>query len=80
MAHKTEIINQHLCELVQKSELGNDDIVSIIDNLSAYLNLKKISDYAKTNNITYNAVLKRIESGSITKYLLFNTVFVIDND
>ena len=77
--NKTETINQHLCDLVQKGELTNQNIVSIIDNLASYLNLKTISDYAKAENISYNGVLKRIEKNNIQKYILFNQTFIIDN-
>jgi hypothetical protein len=80
MNPKTETINQRLCTLVQNGELSNTDIISIIDNLASYLNLMSISDYAKLNYISYNGVKKRIESGSIVKYTLFNQKFIIDNE
>lgn len=80
MSELANIIKEHLANRVQNGELSNDDIVSIIDLMGAYLNLKTISDYAKHENIVYNAVKKRIESGKIKEYKLFNVVFIIDNE
>lgn len=76
----TEKIKEHLSVRVQNSELSNDDIVSIIDHLGAYLNLMTVSDYANSCDISYNGALKRIESGKVKEYNLFNVKFVIDND
>lgn len=80
MSELTNVINIHLSERVQKGELINDDIVSIIDNIGSYLNLQTISDYSKSQEISYNAALKRIKSGKIKEYKLFNVTFIIDNE
>lgn len=79
MSNLTNIINQHLCERVQNNELTNKDIVSIIDNIGAYLNLQTFSDYAKREGITYNGVLSRIKDGKVAVHELFGVKFVIDN-
>lgn len=75
-----KIINQHLGERLQNSELNNSDIVGLIDLLGTYLNLCTISDYAKKNKMEYNSVLARIKSGKIQEYVLFGVKFVIDNE
>lgn len=80
MNNKTEIINNHLSKLVQKGELSNEAIVSIIENLGSYLNLKTIADYARVENITYNAVLKRIANKRCELLIVFNQKFIIDNE
>jgi len=80
MSELTNKINQHLSERVQKGELSNEDIISIIDHIGSYLNLKTISDYAKAENISYNGVLKRMGNNQIQKYTLFNQTFIIDNE
>lgn len=79
MNQKTEIINNHLSNLVQKGELENEDIISIVENMGSYLNLKTISDYATSEKISYNAVLKRIATKNIQVLRIFNVRFVIDN-
>lgn len=80
MSNLVNKINDHLSQRVQSCELSNDDIVSIIDTLGYYLNLKTISDYAKSENIVYNAVKKRIDTGKIKEYKLFGVTFIIDNE
>jgi hypothetical protein len=73
-------IRDHLSQRVQKGELSNKDMVSIIDCIGSYLNLKTISDYARDEKISYNGVLTRIENGKVTEYNLFDVKFVIDNE
>ncbi len=79
MQNLTEVIKQHLADRVQKSELDNASIVSIIDLLGSYLNAKTISDYAKDEKLTYNGVLVRIGTGKLKTFELFKTKYVIDN-
>lgn len=62
-------------ESVHNNELDNSEVVQIIELLGGYLNLKTISDYAKTNNLSYNGVKKCRNVVEI-----FNVKFVIDNE
>jgi hypothetical protein len=68
-------ICEHLSGRIENNELTNDDIVQIIEHLGYYLNLQTISDYAKTNQISYNGV-KHFR----TIREIFNVKFVIDNE
>lgn len=76
----TDTINTHLGTRIQKCELNNESIVSIIETLGKFLNAETISDYAKREKITYNGTLQRVGSGKLKTFTLFNTKFVIDNE
>lgn len=72
------IIND-ICEYLNKriisGELSNDDLIKIIELCGSYLNIQTISDYAKSNDISYNGAKKfrnNIE--------LFGVKFIIEND
>ncbi len=82
MAHSElhNIIKDHLGKRLHNCELSNLEMVSLIDLIGSYLNLKTISDYAKANNKTYNGVKDRIKSGKVQEYVLFGTTFIIDNE
>ncbi len=79
MSDLLRTINNHLSSRVQNCELKNEDIVSVINNLGSYLNAQTISDYAKSQKITYNGALMRIGTGKIKTFELFGIKFVIDN-
>jgi hypothetical protein len=68
-------ICDHLAKRVYDGELSNDDLLQIIELCGSLLNLQTISDYAKTNKLSYNGA-KRFR----TNITLFNTKFIIDND
>lgn len=68
-------IKQHLSERIENNELTNDEMIEIIEHVGMYLNLKKIPDYRKENNMSYNGV-KNFRNVKI----IFNTKFVVDND
>jgi hypothetical protein len=74
-----ETINSHLSQRIQKGELQNSELISILDTVGSYLNLMTFSDYAKREKISYNGVLNRVESGKVQVLELFNVKFVIDN-
>lgn len=59
----------------ETGKLENDSLVQLIELCGAYLNLQTISNYAKSNNMSYNGVKNHRE---IIK--LFNQKFVIDNE
>ena len=77
--NKTVENTNKLCEFIsnkfKNGELNNDSLVQIIELCGQYLNLLTISDYAKTNNMSYNGVKN---NRKIIK--LFNVKFVIDNN
>ena len=73
------IIKDHLQKRLHKNELNNAEMVSLIDSIGCYLNLKTVANYATVNKISYNGVLERIKSGKLHEYNLFGVKFVIDN-
>jgi len=76
---KTTKNTDKLCELIynemQKGYLNNASLVQIIELCSSLLNLQTISQYAKTNNLSYNGVKNNREVKKIN-----GVPFVIDND
>ena len=68
-------ICEHLSKRVENGEIDNYGVVNIIELCGSYLNLQIISDYAKSNNISYNGVKKFRNIVEI-----FNVKFVIEND
>lgn len=76
----TDKIIQHLCERVQNNELTNDEIINIIESLSCYLNLETISHFAKRKALSYNGVLKQIETGKLKTIDFFSIKFIVEND
>lgn len=70
-----EKICNHLSERIESGELSNDDCVKIIEHIGGYLNLMTISDYARSNNLSYNGSKHFRATRKI-----FNVRFVIDNE
>ena len=68
-------ILEHLSLRIENGELSNDDLVQIIEHVGLYLNLQTISDYSKSNNISYNGAKKYRKI-----VVLFNQKFIIDNN
>ncbi len=75
MSEIEEKVISRLHNLVQESKLTNKCLVQIIELAGNYLNLQTISDYAKSNKLSYNGVKNYREVVE-----LFNKKFVIDND
>ncbi len=72
-------INQLKDELFERYESGfvtDEELVQIIELAASYLNLKTITNYAKSNKITYNGALKR----KLNKLTIDNQTFIIDNE
>lgn len=59
----------------QKGELDNDSLVQIIELCDSFLNLQTISNYAKTENISYNGA-KRFRKPAIE---INKVKFIINN-
>ena len=72
---KNEKLKVFIFQKFQDGELDNDTLVQLIEQAGNYLNLKTVSDYAKTNNMSYNGVKN---NRKIVE--LFNVKFVIDNE
>ena len=70
-----EEIENKISEMFESGQINNTDLVQIIEHCGAYLNLKTISDYAKTNGISYNGAKKCRQNIKI-----FNTKYIIDNE
>ena len=70
----TEKLLKFISDKFENHEIDNDSLVQIIELCGNYLNLQKIADYAKKNNLSYNGVKK-----CRTIKTIFNTKFVIDN-
>lgn len=75
MIEKQQEIIDLISNNFQNNNIGNSDLVQIIELCGNYLNLQTISDYSKNNNISYNGVKK---CRKIIK--LFNVKLVIDNN
>jgi len=70
-----EKVISRLHNLVQENQISNKCLVQIIELAGNYLNLQTISDYAKSNKLSYNGVKNHRDVVE-----LFNKKFVIDND
>ena len=70
----SEKIRINIYKGVQNNILDNADLVQIIELSGQLLNLQTISDYAKSNNMSYNGVKKHRDIKEI-----FGIKFVIDN-
>jgi hypothetical protein len=75
MSEIEEKVISRLHNLAQENKLTNKCLVQIIELAGNYLNLQTISDYAKSNKLSYNGVKNYREVVE-----LFNKKFVIDND
>jgi hypothetical protein len=67
-------ICEHLSGRIEAGELGNNDIIQIIELCGSYLNIQTISDYARSNGISYNGA-----KNYRTAVQIFGVKFIIDN-
>lgn len=65
---------EHLSGRIEAGELGNNDIIQIIELCGSYLNIQTISDYARSNGISYNGA-----KNYRTAVQIFGVKFIIDN-
>jgi len=76
MSERSVVIRERLFEVIHNGEINNRDLVQIFEHISIILNLKTISNYAKSEKISYNGALKRK-----TERLIVDKVeFIINND
>jgi hypothetical protein len=67
-------ICENLSGRIEAGELGNNDIIQIIELCGSYLNIQTISDYARSNEISYNGA-----KNYRTAVQIFGVKFIIDN-
>jgi hypothetical protein len=71
----TEELLNLISEKFENEELNNDSLVQFIEHCGNYLNLQTISNYSKSNKISYNGAKKFRNVVN-----LFNVKFIIDNE
>jgi hypothetical protein len=76
MASRSELIMERLFEIIHNNELENSDLVQIFEHIGLILNLQTITNYAKSEKISYNGALKRkLETTKID-----GQTFIINNE
>jgi hypothetical protein len=76
MASRSELIMERLFEVIHNNELENSDLVQIFEHIAIILNVQTITNYAKSENISYNGALKRkLETTKID-----GQTFIINNE
>ena len=73
---RNELIINRIFECYQNGELDNNDAKEIIEGLSKYLDLKTLTNYSKSEKISYVAARKR----KTEKVIIDNQKFIVDND
>ena len=69
-----EKLEKFIYEKFEKNELSNEDLVQVIELCGMLLNLQSITDFAKSNAMSYNGAKKQKN-----KVELFNQKYIIDN-
>jgi hypothetical protein len=75
LSDKGKLLIDFFGKKMMQGDYTNDDLVQFIEFAGDFLNLQTISDYAKSNNLSYNGVKNNREIVT-----LFNVKYVIDND
>ena len=73
-AENTTKLANFITEKFEAGELNNESLVQIIELCGSYLNLKTITEYAKSNQMSYNGA-KNFRS----VVNLFGCKFIVDN-
>lgn len=73
---KSVIIREKLFEYIHNGEITNSDLVKIIEHGCIILNLQTLSNYAKSENISYNGAKKR----NVENIIIDSIKFTINND
>lgn len=74
MSELKDKIIRNIYKGIENEMLTNNDLVQIIEHSGKLLNLQTVSDYAKSNGISYNGA-KNFRQ----KVNIFNVNFIIDN-
>ena len=69
-------LQNKLFENYENGVITDVQLVQIFEQISGYLNLKTITNYAKANKITYNGALSR----KLRKIEIDKITFIIDNE
>ena len=69
-------LQNKLFENYENGAITDVQLVQIFEQISGYLNLKTITNYAKANKITYNGALSR----KLRKIEIDKITFIIDNE
>lgn len=68
-------LRDNLFENYEAGAISDDEMVQIFEQISVYLDLKTITNFAKVNGITYNGALKR----RTHKITIDKVTFIINN-
>lgn len=60
----------------ENGAVSDEQLVQTIELAAMHLNLRTVTNYAKSNNITYNGALKR----KLRKIEIDKITFIIDNE
>jgi hypothetical protein len=76
MSYRSAIIKDRLLECIHNNEINNSDLVQIFEHVAIILNVQTITNYAKSEKISYNGALKR----KVHKTVIDGQTFIINND
>lgn len=76
MSERSAKIRERLFEVIHNGEIKNSDLVQIFEHISTILNLQTITNYAKSENISYNGALKR----KLATTKIDGQTFIINNE
>jgi hypothetical protein len=76
MAERSAKIRERLFEVIHNGEIENSDLVQIFEHIAIILNLQTITNYAKSEKISYNGALKR----KTERATIDNVEFIINNE
>jgi hypothetical protein len=75
-SENTKKIIDYLSEKYEKDELNDESLVKIIELCEDYLNLQTLTNYAKSEGISYNGAKKR----NLDIVTIDGVKFIINND
>ncbi len=75
MKEEQNYIINFISKNFENKNINNQNLIQIIELCGDYLNLKTISNYSKSNNISYNGAKK---CRKVIK--IFDVKFIVDND
>ena len=75
-SENTKKIIDYLSEKYEKDELNDESLVKIIELCEDYLNLQTLTNYSKSEGISYNGAKKR----NLDIITIDGVKFIINND
>lgn len=76
MPERSVKIREIFFECIHNGKLENSDLVQIFEHVSIILNLQTITNYAKSEKISYNGALKR----KLQTIKIDGQTFIINNE